>query len=79
MEKKINKDVYDIIIIGGGPAGLTAGLYASRARMNTLLIESLGVMGQATMTDEIENYPGIDKTTGYDLVAGFKKQAQNFG
>ena len=79
MEKKINKDVYDIIIIGGGPAGLTAGLYAARGRMNALLIESLGVMGQATMTDEIENYPGIDRTTGYDLVAGFKKQAQKFG
>ncbi|MFH1664983.1 MAG: thioredoxin-disulfide reductase [Candidatus Omnitrophota bacterium] len=72
-------DVYDIIIIGGGPAGLTAGLYASRARMKTLLIESMSVMGEATMTDLIENYPGVEKMNGFDLVATFKKQAVSFG
>lgn len=69
----------DIVIIGGGPAGLTAGMYAARARMDTLLIESFSVMGQATMTDLIENYPGVERSSGYDLIAGFKKQAEAFG
>lgn len=76
MEKE---KIKDIVIIGGGPAGLTAGIYAARARMDTLLLESFSVPGQATMTDLIENYPGIEKTAGYDLVAVFKKQAESFG
>jgi len=74
-----NEKIRDIIIIGGGPAGLTAGMYSARSRMDTLLLESFSVMGQATMTDLIENYPGIESSTGYDLVAGFKKQAESFG
>ncbi|MGB2599522.1 MAG: thioredoxin-disulfide reductase [Candidatus Omnitrophota bacterium] len=77
--KKTPEDVYDTIIIGGGPAGLTAGLYAARARMNVLLIESLSVMGQATMTDMIENYPGVEKASGIELIDTFKKQAVSFG
>lgn len=71
--------IYDIIIIGGGPAGLVAGLYSARARMKTLLIESLGIMGQATMTGLVENYPGIDEINGFELIAKFKKQAETFG
>jgi thioredoxin reductase (NADPH) len=71
--------IRDIVIIGGGPAGLTAGIYAARSRMDTLLLESFSVPGQATMTDLIENYPGIEKIAGYDLVAAFKKQAESFG
>ena len=71
--------IWDILIIGGGPAGLTAGMYAARSRMDTLLLESFSVMGQATMTDSIENYPGVAMSTGYDLVSGFKKQAESFG
>lgn len=78
-ERKIPEGVYDILIIGGGPAGLTAGLYASRGGMNTLLVESLSVMGQATMTDVIENYPGIDSINGFDMIMSFKKQAEKFG
>ncbi|NQT75202.1 MAG: thioredoxin-disulfide reductase [Candidatus Omnitrophica bacterium] len=71
---------YDVIIIGGGPAGLTAALYASRARMKTLLIESLSVPGQAIVTDSIENYPGFpDGVNGFTLIERFKKQAQIFG
>lgn len=71
---------YDVIIIGGGPAGLTAALYASRARMKTLLIESLSVPGQAIVTDLIENYPGFpDGVNGFTLIERFKKQAQRFG
>ena len=50
---------YDVLIIGGGPAGLTAGLYTARARLTTLLIESYTVPSQAVITDLIENYPGI--------------------
>ncbi|MDP8259108.1 MAG: thioredoxin-disulfide reductase [Candidatus Aadella gelida] len=77
MEKK--KEIYDIIIIGGGPAGLTAGIYTSRSRMKTLMIESFEVMGQATMTEIIENYPGVEKATGFELISIFKKQAEKFG
>ncbi|NQT33128.1 MAG: FAD-dependent oxidoreductase, partial [Candidatus Omnitrophica bacterium] len=75
----MKKNIYDIIIIGGGPAGLTAGLYASRAQMKTLLIESFSVMGQATMTDLVENYPGIEKASGFDIISKFKAQAISFG
>lgn len=74
-----NNELYDVIIIGGGPAGLTAGMYAARGRMNVLLVESLSVMGQATMTEMIENYPGVAKTSGFELVDTFKKQAEGFG
>jgi len=78
-EKKFAENIYDIAIIGGGPAGLTAGLFASRARMKTVLIESLSVMGQATMTDVIENYPGIERIGGFELLENMKKQATGFG
>ncbi len=78
-EKNIPAGMREIIIIGGGPAGLTAGLYASRARMNTLLLESVSVMSQLAMTEAIENYPGVTKTGGFDLVETFKKQAEAFG
>ncbi|MFC1623962.1 thioredoxin-disulfide reductase [Candidatus Omnitrophota bacterium] len=71
---------YDVVIIGGGPAGLTAGLYASRAGLKTLLIESFKVAGQAVITDCIENYPGFpDGINGFELIERFKKQAQKFG
>jgi len=56
---QIPNDTYDIIIVGGGPGGLTAGLYASRADMKTLLLEGNAQASQITMTDMIENYPGI--------------------
>ncbi|MDP6685741.1 MAG: thioredoxin-disulfide reductase [Candidatus Omnitrophota bacterium] len=71
---------YDVIIIGGGPAGYTAGIYNSRARLKTLLVESLSVAGQAVITDTIENYPGfVDGINGFDLIDRFKKQAEKFG
>jgi thioredoxin reductase (NADPH) len=79
QEKNMPEGVYDIVIIGGGPAGLTAGLYAARGRMRALLIESLAVMGQATMTETIENYPGVENAGGFSLISTFKKQAETFG
>jgi thioredoxin reductase (NADPH) len=73
-------NVYDVIIIGGGPAGLTAAIYASRARLKTLLVESITLPGQAVITSDIENYPGFPKVlSGFDLMNKFKKQAEKFG
>lgn len=78
MEKKVEK--YDVVIIGGGAAGLTAGIYCGRARLNTLLIEKSLVGGLATYTNEIENYPGFpDGSTGLGLMDLFQKQAKKFG
>jgi len=74
------KEIYDVIIIGGGPAGLTAGLYTSRARVSTLLIEKLGIGGQAAITDRVENYPGfIEGVAGPELVHNMEEQAKSFG
>lgn len=71
---------YDVIIIGGGPAGLTAAIYTSRARLKTLVIESMTVPGQAILADSIENYPGFPEgVNGFGLIERFKKQAVNFG
>jgi len=71
---------YDVIIIGGGPAGLTAAIYTSRARLKTLVIESYSVPGQAIITDSIENFPGFPEgINGFELVEKFKKQAEKFG
>jgi len=72
--------VYDVVIIGGGPAGLTAGLYTSRASLRTVLIEGASSISQITVTDIIENYPGMpDGIGGFELVERFKKQALQFG
>ena len=71
---------YDMIIIGGGPAGYTAGIYAARAALKTLLVEGAGTVSQITITDMIENYPGIPEGIGgFELMQLFKKQAQKFG
>ena len=70
---------YDIVIIGGGPGGLAAGLYAARARRRTLLIEKGVVGGQISLTELVENYPGIESINGFDLAQGMLKHAQTFG
>jgi thioredoxin reductase (NADPH) len=71
---------YDLIILGGGPAGLTAGIYAARARLNTLLVEKGIPGGQAAVTHRIENYPGFaDGVEGPDLGQRLKDQAVHFG
>lgn len=72
--------IYDSIIIGGGPAGLSAGLYASRSKMDTLLIERAKYGGQATTTEEIDNYPGSsEECTGSTLTERMRYQAERFG
>jgi thioredoxin reductase (NADPH) len=76
----MENNIYDVIIIGGGPAGLTAGIYASRERFKTLLLEKAVCGGLPVTTDLIENYPGFPSVTkGLDLMAKFKQQAQVFG
>ncbi|MCF8074554.1 MAG: thioredoxin-disulfide reductase [Desulfotignum sp.] len=71
---------YDLVIIGAGPAGLTAGLYAARARLNVLLLEKAVPGGQIIVTDWIENYPGFPEgISGFDLAEKMKIQADAFG
>ena len=74
-------ELYDLIIIGGGPAGLTAGLYAARYKLKTLMIEKLPVSGgQLTSTEWVENYPGFpEPVLGQKLAADMEKQAKQFG
>ena len=73
-------NTYDVIIIGGGPAGLSAGLYTSRARLKTLLIEKAIVGGQITNAERVENYPGFpDGISGFDLGELMRRQAESFG
>lgn len=75
----MNTKHYDLIIIGGGPAGLTAGLYAARARLNVLLIEKAAAGGQILVTDWIENYPGFPEgISGFDLAQKIADQAGRF-
>ena len=79
MAKTKNK-VYDVIIIGAGPAGLTAGLYTARAGLDTLLIEKLSPGGQAATADNIENFPGFpDSIGGVELMDRMRRQAEGFG
>jgi thioredoxin reductase (NADPH) len=70
---------YEIIIVGGGPAGLTAGMYAARARRKTILLEKQGYGGQMALTWEVENYPGVEKISGFELGQRMEKQAREFG
>lgn len=74
-----NSTHFDAIVIGGGPAGLTAGIYLSRARLSTLIISDGVPGGQMILTHEIANYPGVESISGYQLSNIMKKQAKNFG
>lgn len=73
-------EIYDVIILGAGPAGLSAGLYAARSRLKTLIIEKEKVGGQIVTTDEIENYPGsIENPSGPSLIDRMVQQVDEFG
>jgi thioredoxin reductase (NADPH) len=75
-----DQKLYDVVIIGGGPAGFTAGIYAARASLKVLLIEGTTTVSQITVTDLIENYPGIPEgINGFDLMQLFRQQAEKFG
>ena len=72
--------IYDVIIVGGGPSGMSAAIYASRARLKTLLIEKAGCGGQIAITDHLENYPGFEEgINGFELAMKMEKQARTFG
>jgi thioredoxin reductase (NADPH) len=72
--------LYDVIIIGGGPAGLTAAIYTGRASLKTLVMESAVIGGNAALTDQIDNYPGFPfGINGSELIENFRKQAERFG
>lgn len=70
--------MYDVIILGGGPAGLTAGLYAARGGLKTAVIEKMAAGGQLALASSIENYPGYESISGFELAYKMQKQAERF-
>jgi thioredoxin reductase (NADPH) len=71
--------MYDLIILGGGPAGLTAGLYACRSKLNTLIIEKMYLGGRIINAHKIENYPGYDNISGPELISKMEAQTKKYG
>lgn len=71
--------LYDAIIVGGGPAGLTAGIYLARARYRVLIVEKKQFGGQITITNEVVNYPGVERISGKALTDTMRRQAESFG
>ena len=80
LQRQAKRTYYDLVIVGGGPAGLTAGIYAAREGLDTLIIEQGGIGGQAATTREIENYPGFPEPIGGAVLAErLQRQAERFG
>ena len=73
------QNLYDVVIIGGGPAGLTAALYLARAKYRVVVVEKEKFGGQITITHEVVNYPGVEKISGEALTEIMRKQAESFG
>ena len=67
IENDLIEEIYDVIIVGAGAAGLTAGIYSSRAKLSTLILNEGAIGGQMILTEEIANYPGVEATKGYIL------------
>src|SRR5260370_32855812 len=79
MPQQASTREYDIVIIGGGPGGLAAGLYAARGMHSTLLLEKGVIGGQISLTELVENYPGVPTVNGFDLAQTMLKQAETYG
>jgi thioredoxin reductase (NADPH) len=80
IQREAMKHAYDLIVIGGGPAGLTASIYAARENLETLVIDSKGLGGQAGVTERLDNYPGFpDGIAGAELAERFVRQARRYG
>ncbi len=75
-----NNHVYDMLVVGGGPGGYTAALYAARAGLDTVVLEKLSAGGQMALTEQIDNYPGFENgIDGFSLAEKMQKQAERFG